>query len=104
LELAQRAEHELLGPAQIEWMQRLDAERENLRAARRWAIETADADVELRLSAALWEYWWMRGHLSEGQDALDGALQRSERAPSGARARALHGAGLLTAIRGDLER
>jgi predicted ATPase/DNA-binding CsgD family transcriptional regulator len=103
LELAQRAERELLGPAQVEWMRRLDAERENLRAVRRWAIESGDTDAEIRLCAALWEYWWMRGYLSEGRDSLEAALGRAVTRASNVRARARHGLALLTALRGDLE-
>ncbi|MEU3689500.1 ATP-binding protein [Streptomyces narbonensis] len=56
-ELAEAADPELRGAAQLEWLARLDAEDANLRAAlRRGAPEDG-----LRLVAALTPYWWLRG-------------------------------------------
>ncbi|MFC9703316.1 ATP-binding protein [Streptomyces sp. NPDC056943] len=56
-ELAEAADPELRGSAQLEWLARLDAEDANLRAAlRRGAPEDG-----LRLVAALTPYWWLRG-------------------------------------------
>ena len=77
LMLAQRTEPELFGPRQLEAMRRLDIEADNHRAALRWAVEAGDPETELRLVASLWDYWWMRGHLREGQRLVEGALERS---------------------------
>jgi non-specific serine/threonine protein kinase len=103
LALAREAEPGLLGPRQLAWLERLERERDNLRAALRWSIASGDGATELQLVASLWDYWWMRGYLSEGQDWIEGALTREGGSPS-ARARAVHGAALLTTIRGDLPR
>ena len=61
LPLAEEAEPALLGPQQLSWLERLDAERDNLRAALTWATEEDEADVGLRIGAALWRFWQLRG-------------------------------------------
>jgi non-specific serine/threonine protein kinase len=101
--LAVQAATGTLGPAQVEWMQRIDRESDNVRSGLRWTVESGDARAELDIVGNLWDYWWMRGGLGEGRRALDGALQRSSEISSPARANALHGAGMLAAIQGDLE-
>jgi predicted ATPase/DNA-binding CsgD family transcriptional regulator len=103
LEQARRAARELLGPNQGPWMRRLDLDLDNHRAALRWAVERGDAATETELVACLWDYWWMRGRLREGQRLVEGALGRSGAAvASAARARALHGAAVLAVVQGDL--
>jgi len=100
--LAHRAQPQLLGPRLAEWMRGLDPEVDNIRAALRWTAERHEADAELDIVASLWDYWWMRGRLSEGQRHLEGALARYPVEPTEMRCRATHGAGLLAAIQGDL--
>jgi hypothetical protein len=60
-ELAERADPELRGPGQLEWMYRLDAAEDNLRAALDWALATDDAGCALRLCNGLGWYSMMRG-------------------------------------------
>ncbi|MFF0753385.1 BTAD domain-containing putative transcriptional regulator [Streptomyces sp. NPDC004267] len=79
LALARAADPRLRGPAQLDWLARLDAEDANLRAALRRATAHAPADA-LRLVAALTPYWWLRGLrgqvaglAAELLDAVDGA-------------------------------
>ena len=74
LPLAEEAEPALLGPQQLSWLERLDAERDNLRAALTWATEEDEADVGLRIGAALWRYWQLRGSDSEGRERLERLL------------------------------
>jgi predicted ATPase len=100
--LARRTQREVLGPRQLEWMQRMNPEQDNVRAALRWAAERGAADTELAIVAALWDYWWMRGLLSEALRHVESALQRSAPDPSADRRQATHGAGLLAAVQGDL--
>jgi predicted ATPase/DNA-binding SARP family transcriptional activator len=64
-ELAERADPELRGPRQKEWLIRLDEETANLRAA----LETSAAE-SARLAVALTWYWFLRGRLTEARTAL----------------------------------
>jgi predicted ATPase len=103
LELAERAREELKGSDQAAWLERVDAEHDNLRAALGWLLRIGAAERMLRLAAALWWFWWARGHLSEGRDWLEQALAASAGAPVEARARAIYGAGSLAEAQGDYE-
>jgi predicted ATPase/DNA-binding NarL/FixJ family response regulator len=105
LALAERAEPHLEGPEQVAWLDRLEQEHDNVRVALRWSERNEDPEVLLRLAGALWDFWWMRGHVTEGLSWLVRALSRSEqRPPDAARAKALQGAGLLASISGEHER
>jgi predicted ATPase/DNA-binding SARP family transcriptional activator len=86
---------------QAAWLARIDAERDNFRGALAWCLEHKEASLALRIAAALWEYWWVRGHLAEGRGWLDVALARSRNTPPELRARALHAAGSLATRQGD---
>jgi non-specific serine/threonine protein kinase len=70
LAFAEQAEPELSGPNAIRWLDRLEHERENLRAATGFCIERGDADVGLRLLAALARFWQIRGPFREILDLL----------------------------------
>jgi predicted ATPase/class 3 adenylate cyclase len=105
LGLAEEAEPELRGPHQLERFEMLEGEHDNLRAALSWAIAGGGADTALRLAGALWWFWFVRGHLSEGRRRLEEALAQDGRsATSSVRAKALVGAGRLAAEQGDPER
>ncbi|NTU80280.1 MAG: tetratricopeptide repeat protein [Chloroflexales bacterium] len=109
LALAETAAPQLVRPAQRGWLERLDAEQNNLRAALEWALKHGEGEVALRLSGALWWFWWIRKHLSEGRAWLERALDQP--APSEptaertrARATALYRAGFLALFQGDMAR
>lgn len=70
LQLGETAERELLGPHQGEWLNRLTAEHDNIRAALDWAAARAPASG-LRLAAALTRFWLARGHRSEGRERYE---------------------------------
>ncbi|WP_214107849.1 BTAD domain-containing putative transcriptional regulator [Acrocarpospora catenulata] len=79
--LAEQAQPCLYGPAQREWLRRLDAEAANLRLALAACETASDA---LRLVNALAWYWFLRGRLTEARRALETALALPARAePSG---------------------
>jgi predicted ATPase/class 3 adenylate cyclase len=103
LTLAKDAEPELKGHGQLEWLERLEAENDNMRAALSWSLGGADAELGLRLAGALWWFWHVRGHMSEGQRWLEEGLAEKPGGPTGPRAKALSGLGRLVMAQGDLE-
>jgi predicted ATPase/DNA-binding CsgD family transcriptional regulator len=104
LAVAETASHALFGHEQGAWLERLEGEHDNLRAARRWFAEQGEHENELRLVAALWRFWYLRGHLREGQTNLEAALQRGVNASPSAKAKALNGAGILAWFLGEVSR
>jgi len=100
LALAEEAEPALRGPGQADWLARLAADLDNLRAALRWAIDGDEADTALRLAGALQRFWEVRGLLAEGRRWLAAALALPA-APAHARGQALTVAGLLAMAQGD---
>ncbi|MFN2568874.1 MAG: tetratricopeptide repeat protein [Candidatus Dormibacteria bacterium] len=101
VQLAEQAELALAGEQQVEWLDRLDREQANLRAALRWTIATGDRASALRLAAALVPLWRTRGRLGEGRDWLDAALGLDGDADPLLRARALWGLGSLALMLND---
>jgi predicted ATPase/class 3 adenylate cyclase len=103
LALAEEAAQKLLEHEQLAWLQRLDAELDHLRAVFGWsrAGEIA-SEIGLRLAGALVMYWEFRGLAIEAHEwvtamlALPGASAHTV-----ARARALHSAAFIAAMRGD---
>ena len=65
LKLAQKAEPELYGQDQLQWLQKLEDEQENLHAALEWSLK-ADIPAGRQLAGALWWHWDIRGQISEG--------------------------------------
>jgi tetratricopeptide (TPR) repeat protein len=104
LTLAEEAYPELKGANQLQWLERLEAEHDNMRAALSWALERKEAEVALRLGGALWWFWWMRGYYSEGRRWLEEALAMEGRGSPEVRAMALAGVGELASEQGDLDR
>jgi non-specific serine/threonine protein kinase len=101
LALAEEAELRLRGPEQRAWLDRLEAEHANLRAALEWSLtEDQQSDAALRLSGALAWFWVSRAYISEGHRWLDRALAGSLPHPP-ARLRALYGLGWLAHISYD---
>jgi predicted ATPase/class 3 adenylate cyclase len=103
LDLSERAEPELQGAHQAAWLRRLAAEHENFRAALSWDAELGGGTMLLRLSSALWRFWFIRGYLTEGRAWLMRAVEQREGAEPATLARALFGASTLAAAAGDLE-
>ena len=100
LALVEEAEAALTGPEQGAWLERLEAEHDNLRAALRWAEESREAETGLRLGGALWRFWYVRGYYSEGRELLSQLLGLAT-GRTAARAKALNGAGALAQWQGD---
>lgn len=93
--IAQEAKPHLTGADQARWLDRLEDDHDNLRAALDWhQAPEGDADAGLRLAANLVRFWQVRGHLTEGR-AIFAALLARPGADAEARAEALDGAGSL---------
>jgi len=105
LNLGQRAEREMAGPAQGEWLERLEAENENLRAALAWNAQEGDLTVgQLNLALALARFWLVRGYWEEGLACLQRVLARPELEPLAAeRSRALNSCGSFACQLGKYE-
>jgi predicted ATPase/DNA-binding SARP family transcriptional activator len=101
--VAEEGEPELNGPGQDVWAARLDAERDNFRAALAFTLESGDGLTALRLAGALRRLWQLHADLSEGRAALEAALAAAPDAPLVSRAKALNGLGVLAAEDGDIE-
>ncbi len=71
LGLAEQARPMLAGPDQRRWLDRLELEHDNLRAALDRGAAAEDADLAIGLAFALWRFWQMRGHLFEARRRLD---------------------------------
>jgi non-specific serine/threonine protein kinase len=96
LELAEGAAVGLRGPDQERWLERLEQEQGNLRAALDWARQEGGS-LELRLATALAPFWEIHGHLTEGLQRLRGALTRGAATDDPTmRMRALAAAGRLS--------
>jgi predicted ATPase/DNA-binding XRE family transcriptional regulator len=96
LALAERSEPELHGSQQRLWLDRLEAEYDNLRAVLTWYKRTTNGtERELRLVSALSTFWIIRGYRNEGRAWLEGALARSRTIVNSVRANALNSAAWL---------
>jgi predicted ATPase/DNA-binding CsgD family transcriptional regulator len=112
LRLSERAELELGGPQQAAWLERLEQEHDNLRAALSWTVERGETrqstEMALRLGGALRRFWWGRGHWSEGRAFLERALAAGRSLPNpridpSVRAKALMAAANLAFVQSDYE-
>jgi predicted ATPase len=104
LALAERAEPKLWGPDDATWLERLEQEHDNLRAALSWALEHEEAELALRLGAALRWFWNMGGYYGEGRSWLETTLAKEGGASPQPRVKALEGLAWLANQQGDLAR
>jgi non-specific serine/threonine protein kinase len=101
LALAEEVAPHLLGAEQVPYLDHLDGEHDNLRAALRWAQEGGAAEEGLRLAGALGHFWETRGYYGEGRGWLEGALAVGAEGSAAARARAFNHAGEVAQWQGD---
>ncbi|HET6319470.1 MAG TPA: LuxR C-terminal-related transcriptional regulator, partial [Chloroflexota bacterium] len=107
LGLAETAEPHLAGPERSAYIERLDREQDNLRAALIWSQAADRSDIALRLAGALTLFWRFQGNLAEGRRWLRQVVATAiDRAPEPERARWLAkahaGAGHLAHLQGDV--
>jgi tetratricopeptide (TPR) repeat protein len=101
LGLAEEAEPNLRG-SPGDWLDRLEFEHDNFRTALDRLEASGDGETALRLAAALWRFWYLKGHLAEGRRRLERVLPTDAR-PTAARAKALNGAAVMAVNAGDTE-
>ena len=82
------------------WLDRLEAELDNLRATLDWLEQTGEEELALRLAGALSEFWCGKEHVPEGRRRLESALQ-ADGVSTSARAKALVGAAHMARDSGD---
>ncbi len=88
----------------VAWLDRIELEHDNYRAAFEHAHATGDAERELRLANALRYFWRVRGYVVEGRGRLEAAVDRSHDVDPALRARTLGEAGIMAFTGGDYDR
>jgi len=101
-DMAEEASTGLIGPDQAMWLERLEREHDNMRAAIQWCrlLPTHDEDG-LRLAGALARFWFLRGYLSEGRRHLASVMAHRVRRSTRGWAMAHNGAGILAYAQSD---
>ena len=103
LALAEEAEPHLQGSQPAEWLNRLEEEHDNIRAALRWSL-AADASTAARLAAAIRYFWNYQGYLAEGLKLSEEVLKLGGGVPTAARWKILSMAGNMARFQGDYEK
>jgi predicted ATPase len=103
VELAERARPELRAREARRWLERLDSEHANLRAALEHLLESGSADEALRLSGAIWPYWQTRGHWTEGRRYLSAAVALGVDLEAERLVNSLWGGSILAQWQGDVD-
>jgi predicted ATPase len=88
--LGARAQLDLTGPLQRDWVNRLAIERDNLRAAARHLIDQRRWVDAADFAWSLYVYWWIGGHLGEVRDWMEEPLSSGDQLPARTRAIALY--------------
>jgi predicted ATPase len=101
--LAERAESGLRGPDQEVWLERLDEERENLRATMGWLLETRNFEDAILVGWRIWPFWYVRGYSREGLRWMEEALAGGDALSRVGRAKALVLAGIMSIGLADRE-
>jgi len=104
LVFVERGAGEVMGSEGGAWLDRYELERDNIRAATSWALESGATDTALRLLTACWRYWQMRGYLAEARGYADRVvvLPDATQFPA-AREAALEAAGGIAYWQGDFD-
>ena len=103
IDLATKAEAGLRGADQVHWLDRLEDEHDNFRAALGSALAGGDGDTALQIASRLWVFWWTRGFPAEGRSWLQRTLDCASDSDLAARAAAEYGLGRHSIILGNYE-
>ena len=77
------------------WLKRLDTERDNVRGTMAWLVAQGESQTVARIGWALWLFWWMHGHFTEGRRWMEEALAKGSAMSASFRAKALFVAGTM---------
>ncbi len=103
LALAEEVDSHPRGSAQQLWLDTLEAEHDNLRAALAWSMRSREAATALRLVNALGPFWFARGHIIEGGRWTEATLDLAGATVSSHHAQALYTAARLAQMQGDYQ-
>jgi non-specific serine/threonine protein kinase len=104
--LAERGSAEVESAGQVLWLANFEREHGNIRSVLAWSLESNDAgrrEQGLRIAGALWSFWYLRGHMVEGEDWLRRALCATDLRPTAARAKVEFGLGMFTTTLGEID-
>ena len=103
IRLVEEAELGFLGPEQTAWLDRIETEHDNIRAALDGSLDRGDATVALALAPGIAPFWRSRGFASEGARWLERALALAADAPAERRAVVLDALGGLSVDLGEYQ-
>jgi predicted ATPase/DNA-binding CsgD family transcriptional regulator len=104
LELAERSYSEIKQENRNPWLDLLEFENDNFRAALQWSLDTGELSLGKRIAAALWNpFWWLYGHIPEGSYWLEIFLRSGGNFRDETYMRLLAGAGTLRGWQRDFE-
>src|SRR5215471_5144796 len=101
LELAESAAAGLEGPSQVSWLDRLEAEHDNLGAATSWFLDQDRPALAYQLGASTWRFWYLRGHAEESAHYGQAVIANGDKLPPGQLGYAQNGVGLMFLASGD---
>jgi predicted ATPase len=104
LVLAESAAAGLEGPSQVTWLDRLEAEHDNLGAAMSWFLDQDQPERAHQLGAATWRFWWLRGHAEELARYGQAIVANGEKLPPDQLGYAQNGLGLMLIASGNRAR
>ncbi len=102
LQLAETAQPHFFDEQGAKWLDRLEEEYDNLRAALSWSA-VSDAETTINLTVAVRTFWVLHNHLTEGRKWLEAALEQATDAPADIRFKLLYGFGQVATYQGDIE-
>jgi predicted ATPase/class 3 adenylate cyclase len=103
LRFAEEAEPQVLGSERVMWLDRVEQDHDNIRAALRWSVDSGNADIGMRIGGALWRFWLQRNHLREGRRWLEEILALPGAKGSGHRMKAATALGGLAYWQSDYD-
>jgi non-specific serine/threonine protein kinase len=74
-DVAVEAGHNIRGPDEVRWWERIDIELDNLRQAMTWAMDAGKGELALGTAGSFWRFWWFKSRWSEGIAWVERALE-----------------------------